>query len=245
MLGGLPPWLQISPSDYLRATQAGVQAGHAIADSAQRAFEEQQRMQMAQEHAKAQLAQQAIENAAQRLAAERLEQYRRDEVANRQQQLGIEQQRLRGLDIQQQRADDLARHQMAMEQQKLQADKTRDYGEPVVKDLGEGYQAIYRPGSPGLHLKMPRNSGGLTANVAGNLLKNLPEFERNMKMAGTNSLTAKYGPQLLSTALGGVPVTTSQSGSPFKIISVKKRGESPSSGSLPAQPTQEEDDTEE
>lgn len=179
-LGSLPPWLQISPKDYLLATQAGVQAGHAIANSAQLAFEKQQQLQMEQEKAKAQLAQQAIENAAQRLAAERLEQYRRDEVANRQQQLGIEQQRLRGLDIQQQRADDLARHQMAMEQQKLQADKTRDYGAPAFMDVPgiPGAKISYRPGSPGMHaFNAPRQQGQLSQGQALNALKTVASLQ--------------------------------------------------------------------
>lgn len=112
-LGSLPPWLQISPRDYLLATQAGVQAGHAIAESTQRAWEQEQQMRMAEERQKTQLAQQAIENAAQRLAADRLEQYRQSEVANRKAELGIQQQGLglrgEGLDIQRQKIEDLSK----------------------------------------------------------------------------------------------------------------------------------------
>lgn len=47
-LGSLPPWLNVSPSDYLRAAQSGAAMGHAIAESSLRAWEQQQRMQMAQ-----------------------------------------------------------------------------------------------------------------------------------------------------------------------------------------------------
>ena len=61
-LGSLPPWLQINPRDYLLATQSGVQAGHAIADSAQRAFEEQQRMKMAADAQQQSQQQQVFEN---------------------------------------------------------------------------------------------------------------------------------------------------------------------------------------
>lgn len=122
MLGQLPPWISVSPRDFVLATQAGAQLGHTIADSTQRAFEEQQRMQMEEKRQEQAQAQQAIQNAAQRLAAERLEQYRQSEIANRQAQLGIETKRLGALDIQQQRADDaarrsdeIARHNQALE----------------------------------------------------------------------------------------------------------------------------------
>lgn len=112
-LGSLPPWLQINPRDYLLATQAGAQMGHAISDATTRAFEEQERMKMAAEHQKSVLAQQAIENAMQRLAAERLENYRQQEVKNREAELGIQRQGLglrgEGLDIQRQRVEDLAK----------------------------------------------------------------------------------------------------------------------------------------
>lgn len=119
--GDLPPWLSVSPRDFLLATQAGAQMGHAISDATTRAFEEQERMKMAAEHQKSVLAQQAIENAAQRLAAERLENYRQQEVAARNAQLGIENKRLGSLDIQQQRADEMARHNQAMEEARLNA----------------------------------------------------------------------------------------------------------------------------
>lgn len=41
-LDSLPSWLSVSPRDFLLATQAGVQAGSAIAESTRRAFEQQQ-----------------------------------------------------------------------------------------------------------------------------------------------------------------------------------------------------------
>lgn len=253
-LGSLPSWLQISPSDYLRATQAGVQAGHAIAESTQRAWEEQERMKMAADQHAAQLSQQAIENAAQRLAADRLEQYRQQEVEARKQQLGIEQKRLGSLDIQQQRADDLAKHYANMEEAKMRQDERlqtgKQYGEPVFADIPgvPGAKITYRPGSPGSHVIIPPRSGGLlTPNVAASVLRNLPEIERNMKMSGTNSMTYKYGPQLLNSALGGMaaPVPKQGTGSSFKILSVRKRDDTgPASGT--EQPTVDStDDTEE
>lgn len=112
-LGSLPPWLQINPRDYLLATQAGVQAGHAIAESTQRAWEEQERMKMAAEQQKSAAQQRAIENAAQRLAADRLEQYRQSEIANRTSELGIQRQGLglrgEGLDIQRQKVEEIGK----------------------------------------------------------------------------------------------------------------------------------------
>lgn len=120
-LGSLPPWLNITPSQFLAATEAGTNAGQRIAEAAQRAWEEDQRMRMTQ-------AQQAIENAAQRLAAERLEQYRRGELANAQARLGIEQQGLglrgRGLDIEQAHNQDLLR--LGEERNKSTAEREAD-----------------------------------------------------------------------------------------------------------------------
>lgn len=43
-LGGLPPWLNIQPTDYLQATQSGTQAGLNIAEMRQRAIERAQAM---------------------------------------------------------------------------------------------------------------------------------------------------------------------------------------------------------
>lgn len=121
MLGQLPPWLNITPSQFLAATEAGTSAGQRISEAAQRAWEEDQRMRMTQ-------AQQAIENAAQRLAAERLEQYRRGELANAQARLGIEQQGLglrgQGLDIQRQRAEDMLK--LGEERNKSAAEREAD-----------------------------------------------------------------------------------------------------------------------
>ena len=130
--------------------------GHAISDATTRAFEEQQRMKMAEDRQKAQLAQQAIENAAQRLAAERLEQYRRDEVANRQAQLGIETKRLGALDIQQQRADELMRHNMEMEKAREAA-----RGQASVTTLPEapGYTFLRNPSGALTPLQRPTRPG--------------------------------------------------------------------------------------
>lgn len=124
----IPPWLDVSPSDFLKATQAGAQLGHAIADSTQRAWEEQARMQMAQQEQDTKQQQLAVENAQQRLAADRLEQYRQQEAAARRQQLGIEQQglglRSDEISVQGRRADEQARRNMILEGIR-QADETR------------------------------------------------------------------------------------------------------------------------
>ncbi len=90
----LPSWLQISPSDYLRAVEAGTRAGLSIRQANEAAFEHGQRMQMAQEAQQQHEKQLAIENAVQRLAQERLEEYRQGELKNQQARLGIEQQGL-------------------------------------------------------------------------------------------------------------------------------------------------------
>jgi len=109
----LPPWLSVTPRDFVLAQQAGAQLGHAIADSTQRAWEARARMQMESEQHQQRAQQQAIENAMNQLAAQRLEQYRRDEVAARSRALDLEQAGLgmrgEGLDIQRERVADMAK----------------------------------------------------------------------------------------------------------------------------------------
>ena len=113
MAEGLPPWLSVTPRDFVLAQQAGAQLGHAIADSTQRAWEARARMQMESEQHQQRAQQQAIENAMNQMAAQRLEQYRRDEVAARSRALDLEQAGLgmrgEGLDIQRERVADMAK----------------------------------------------------------------------------------------------------------------------------------------
>jgi len=108
-IGSLPPWLNVTPSDFLRATQAGAQLGTQIAENSQRAWEAQQRMRMESEAQNAKLQQFALEQAAHRLAADRLEQYRQAEIENRKSELGLQQQGLglrgEGLDVQREGLD--------------------------------------------------------------------------------------------------------------------------------------------
>lgn len=87
-LGSLPPWISVSPRDFLLATQAGVQAGHAIADSTQRAWEQQQQMQMDQQK----LEEAATEKRQQQGA---LSQYRAAQLAELERGLGLQEQGLK------------------------------------------------------------------------------------------------------------------------------------------------------
>lgn len=77
----LPPWLQISPRDYLAAVEAGTRAGLSIREANQQAWENAQRMQLAQENAQRQ-------DLANRLQQERLDQYRQQELANARSRIG-------------------------------------------------------------------------------------------------------------------------------------------------------------
>ncbi len=119
MLGNLPPWLSVSPHDFLLATQAGAQLGNTIAEQTQKAWEEQQRLRMEAQTQQNVAEQHAVENAMTRLAADRLEQYRQSEAANAKSRLGIEQQGLglRGkeLDVQNKRADEQERRNTTLE----------------------------------------------------------------------------------------------------------------------------------
>lgn len=130
MLYSLPPWLSVTPQDFLAATQAGAQLGKSISDSAQRAWEEQQRMQMAAQQQEARMQQLAVENAQQRLAADRLEAYRQQEVANRQAQLAAEREGLglrKGqLDVEGRRADEQARRNAILEGIRMDAETRKE-----------------------------------------------------------------------------------------------------------------------
>ena len=100
----LPPWVSVNPRDFVQAASAGATLGHAIADSTMRAWQEQAAMRQAAQEAAANReshAQQvAVENAMNRLAADRLEAYRQSEIANRQKELGLEEKRLLPNEIQ-------------------------------------------------------------------------------------------------------------------------------------------------
>ena len=160
-LGQLPPWLNVSPHDFVQATSAGATLGHAIADSTMRAWEEQARMRMAAQEAAANReshAQQvAVENAMARLAADRLEQYRQSEIANRQKELGLEEKRLLPNEIQQQRADEYARHNQVIEKMRADSELAKANERPSAG-------IVNLPDAPGFtFLKNP--SGALTPLV--------------------------------------------------------------------------------
>lgn len=157
-LGSLPPWLNVTPADFVHAAAAGAQLGHTIAASTLQAWEEQARMRMAAQEAAAnreQHAQQvAVENAMNRLAADRLEAYRQQEVANRQKELGIQEKGLglrgEGLDIQRQRAEDaltLGQGRLA-ESKERESDRQaqRDFMNEFRKSQAEALQELRKRG---------------------------------------------------------------------------------------------------
>lgn len=246
-LGSLPPWLNITPSQFLAATEAGTNAGQRIAEAAQRAWEEDQRMRMTQ-------AQQAIENAAQRLAAERLEQYRRGELANAQARIGIEQQglglRSRAADTAEGRLAEMERHNQALEDAKTKAEEGKQYGDIEQLDLGGGARAVYRKGSPGLHIVTSHPDKGLSPTQATALLRATPYINAAMQM-GTNSPMGQYVQPLLSAAMQGLPqpaANPTNQNKGFKIVGIRQRGAQtnavPSVPQVQVDSTDEEDDTE-
>ncbi len=214
-LGQLPPWLSVSPHDFLLATQAGAQLGHTISEASQRAFENQQRMQMESKHQEQVQAQQAIENAMTRLASDRLENYRQQESANRQAQLGIEQKRLGSLDIQQQRADEIARHNAALEDAKQQALTNRP--EAGITTL---------PEAPGFtFLKNP--SGALTPLMRPPRLEN-EIAKQHLQLSALNAMAPKGSEtedmpsyQSRTNAVGGILRSLTPAGPKKKRVKVK------------------------
>lgn len=206
-LGSLPPWLQINPRDYLLATQAGAQMGHAISDATTRAFEEQERMKMAAEHQKSVLAQQAIENAAQRLAAERLENYRQQEIKNREAELGIQRQGLglrgEGIDIQRQRVEDLAK----TNEQRIKDAEERERDRQTQRDfMNEFRNRSLDLREQGLNRERPTTTK-LEADEFGPALSgpiDSPDIVRRLKQRSDALQAKKNAPGLFQRALSTV-----------------------------------------
>lgn len=149
-------------------------------------------MQMANQRAQEADQQREVENAMNRLAADRLEQYRQSEIANRKSELGLQERgfglREQGLSIQQEaekeaakRGDETARHNLAMEQARIDADKSKNYGEPTYNPIPgiPGAVSAYRSGSPGMHVILPpRAQGQLSASQAASLMAKIPELQQ-------------------------------------------------------------------
>ena len=234
----LPPWLQINPRDYLAAVEAGTRAGLSIRQASEQAWENAQRMQMEQQAQQERQQQLGVENQQNRLAQEQLDRYRQQQAATAAQRATIADANEKAMqNFRQAETTETARHNLVSEATASANAKGKEYGDIESLDLGDGYKAVFRKGSPGFHLVPPSKSPGLTPTAAGNLLKNLPEIDRNMKMAGTNSMAFKYGPQLLDTALGGIGPKPQTNTNAFKILSIKQRSDqSPSAGAIPTTP---------
>ncbi len=166
-LGSLPPWLNVSPHDFVQAASSGATLGHAIADSTMRAWEEQARMRMAAQESAArresEAQQRQVDNAMARLSADRLEQYRQSEIANRKAELGLEEKRLGSLDTQQQRADEYARHNLAVEEQKSRSEEAKAKARPTagIVNLPDapGYTFLQNPSGALTPLNRPTRPG--------------------------------------------------------------------------------------
>ncbi len=244
-LGSLPPWLQINPSDFLHATAAGAQLGNTIYDQATRAFENQQRLQMEHEQNQSKLAQQAIENAMTRLAADRLENYRQQEAKATQDRIALEKEGLdtsdRRADILEARANELVRHNQAMEEARTQALKTRP--EAGITTL---------PEAPGFtFLKNP--SGALTPLVRPAHLQN--DLQRqSLQLRALNSMAPTASEDVASpmyqsrtNAIGGIlrSLNNQQTGGPKRLrynpATGKLEDVAPvTQGSIPLTPTDDD-----
>ena len=181
----LPPWLNISPSDYLRAVEAGTQAGLSIRQANQRAWEAAQRLSLEAEAQQERYAALAEESAQRRMAQEGLDRYRQGELANAQARIGVqgagEQSLADYRQAEAQRAlsglDEIKRHNLETEAAAQAAAQARaqgkDYGAPTFVDVPgvPGAKVAYRPGSPGSHMILPqRQTGELTPTQAATLL---------------------------------------------------------------------------
>lgn len=67
----------------------------------------------------------------------------------------------------------------------------KEYGGITVEDLGGGAKAVYRKGSPGLHILPPEKSHEISASALASLAKTIPELQTAAKLGGKDSLSAK------------------------------------------------------
>lgn len=165
----IPPWLNINPSDYLQAAQAGAALGMQIAQAQNRANE----MAMAQAAEEAQAMRVAE---ARRWEFEQNLRQRATELAAQREQAAArlaESQRYHLAALENQQAGNLARAANYERMAKMaEASATgKEYGEILIKDLGGGVRAAYRERSPGLHLIQPKNLGEVSPTKAADLLK--------------------------------------------------------------------------
>ncbi len=206
----LPPWLQVSPHDFVVAAAQGAQLGHAIADSTLRAWEEQARMRMASQEAAARREQAAYQHetqlAMERLANDRLEQYRQQEAANAKAGLGLRERELGSTEERnktlQQRADDADRHNQAMEKIREEAMVAQAKARPTAGIVSlpdaPGFKFLQNPSGALTPLERPVRPGS--------------ELERaRLRLSALNAMAPKGGEDQLSAdynartnAIGGI-----------------------------------------
>lgn len=67
----------------------------------------------------------------------------------------------------------------------------KEYGGITTESLPGGATAVYRKGSPGLHVIPPEKSHEITATALASLAKTIPSLQTAAKLGGTNSLSQK------------------------------------------------------
>lgn len=225
MAGPIAPWL--IPTDVIGSMSRGAQLGLSARsqDEAEASAADRLRLaydQMAQEERRAsELSAFRQQQAAQALQmkheqAQMLNAYRQAEI----------QQKQSAAEALQKHYEDLAKH---YETQDTKKKEPTDYGDILTQDLPGGATAVFRKGSPGLHVITRGRTATLSPTAAAALLKNLPETEARMGMAGTNSLTGALGPKLLnliSNAVVGAPsegTTGTNIPGNFKIKAIRQK----------------------
>jgi hypothetical protein len=63
----------------------------------------------------------------------------------------------------------------------------KNYGSITTEDLGGGYKAAYRAGSPGMHVIAPPKSHEITPSALAALAKAIPDLQQSVRLAGTNA----------------------------------------------------------
>ena len=73
----------------------------------------------------------------------------------------------------------------------LRSNQPKDYGPVTQEDIGGGAKAIYRKGSPGVHVVSPRKEATIPPSALATLAEKVPDLERQAQRLGPDSITSK------------------------------------------------------
>lgn len=210
----IPSWIHGPGNlaqDYLSGLQAGSQIAHQRAAlqqqsqiSAMNAQVQQQQLQMAAERQRQQIEMQ-------RAYHDQITNLRQQQLAEQQQKIGMATQMAaqkfaaqQAYQSRVQKGEDPARvllelgpsmgasaGDMGAALKSTKEAEQKQYGDITSTDIGGGYKAVYRTGSPGVHLVPPPKNQGISLSALASAAKALPELQMTAKREGPGSTAAR------------------------------------------------------